>query len=310
MENESTEGGVLSLDLPAALDDWLAERADDLGVDRSELVVQLVGSYRAAADAEDGEELAAAVDGASVDVESTVRAEVDEAVAAATPDEDALARRVETRLEPRLDELDAEFEEKLDDVRRRVVQLKQEIDGKADGEHEHEELRRLDELAAAVETLRERLDESTSESESGDAELASRVDDLGQKLTQLARVVVELRDDAAEEDGPLTEIRRTAAREGYETAVCGACGESVHVGLLPEAECPHCRSPFGGLVEGSGGLFSSSPRLVGPHDRSDGGDDESDGQSTAAEPVSGLVSDDDPDDGGDGPVTADGGTHE
>jgi hypothetical protein len=313
MENESTEGRTLSVDLPAALDGWLAERADELDVGESELLVQLVGSYRAAADAEDGakdppaDTIAADV----ADIEAIVRETVDEAVAAAAPDEDAIARRVEDRLASRIDGVETEFEGQLDDVRRRVVQVKQEADSKAAGDHDHDEFRRLDEVASAVEELREQVDEPAAEAGPADAEpeWSAQVEELRTKLTQLARIVVELRDEVGQrsDDETLREIKRTAAREGHEEAVCGACNETVHVGLLPEAECPHCRSPFGGLAEGSGGLFASKPRLVGPHGRRDTGHDDED---------AGAVSDISPEEGPDGeadggtPVTTDGGADE
>lgn len=311
MENESTEGRTLSLDLPAALDEWLTERADELGVDESELLVQLLGSYRVAADAEAdaAEELADTLTEGDAAIESTVQEAVDEAVAMAAPDEDAIARRVENRLASQLDEMEAEFDENLEDVRRRVVQVKQEIDAKAAGDHDHDEFRRIDELAAAVEELRETVDESESEA-TDTAELAARMDDTRSKLIQLARIVVRLRDESNEEpadDGTLTEIKRIAAREGYEKAVCGACDETVHVGLLPDAECPHCRSPFGDLMEVSGGLFGSKPRLVGPDERRNTGHD--DGETEA---MSSIVHEEQTDGGGDGesPVTADGGADE
>jgi predicted Zn-ribbon and HTH transcriptional regulator len=286
MENESTEGRTLSLDLPAALDQWLTERAAETDVDRSELVVQLLGSYRTAADVADEESveaLEAAIDDGAVDVDAAARQAADEAVTAAVPDEAALADRVTEqvmdRVEGRLDEVEAEREEQLEDVRRRVIQVKKEADSKAPADHGHPELESVDRLATELESLRAHVDEVEAAADGADeAEaLASDLDDVQAKLTQLARIVVRLQNDDDGDDA-LTEIKRTAAREGYEAAACGACGESVSVALLPEAACPHCRSPFGGIVAGSGSLFGSKPRLVGPHDqteadRTDGGAD-------------------------------------
>jgi hypothetical protein len=312
MENELTEGRTLSLNLPAALDAWLTERADELGVEESELLLQVIGSYQVAAETEDeaAEELADTI--AGEDIEMTIRETVDDAVAAAAPDEDAIARRVEDRLVSRLDGIEEEFEEKLEDVRRRVVQVKQEADAKAGADHDHEEFRRLDRLASTVEELQERVDESEAESEGADERAArtEQVDDIRSKLTQLARVVVQLRDEMEGEttdDETLVEIQRTAAREGYERAVCAACDETVHVGLLPEAECPHCRSPFGSFAEGSGGLFASKPRLVGPSENQRAGPDDGESATTSSSTSEERTGGE----GGDGsPMSADGGTHE
>ncbi len=315
MDPESTEGRTLSLDLPAALDEWLTDRTEELDVDESELVLQLVGSYRVAADADDDgtvAELAATTDEGAVDVEAAVREEVDAALAGATVDEDAIIRQTETRLSERADALEAEFDEKLDDVRRRVVQLKSEVGEKSSAGHDHEAFERLDELAAGLDEIRAEMQKLQGTDE-GDEDLAARVGDLEGKLDTLARVVVQLR-DAPDDDGDevLMEIKRTAARQGADEARCESCGETVSIGLLPEAECPHCRSPFDGLVEGSGGLFGSTPRLVGPGERggteSDG--DAGDGGAVDSE-LSGLGTDDgsgvDPAGDGDGAVSTDGG---
>ena len=278
MNSESTEGRTLSLDLPAALDEWLADRAEELDVDESELVLQLVGSYRVAADADDGTaaELAATTDEGAVDVEEAVREEVDAALAGATVDEDAIIRQTETRVNERADALEAEFDEKLDDVRRRVVQLKGEVGEKASADHDHEAFERLDALAAGLDEVRAEMQKLQGTDE-GDGDLAARVGDLEGKLDTLARVVVRLRDAPGDVgDEVLVEIKRAAARLGADEARCESCGETVSIGLLPEAECPHCRSPFEGLVEGSGGVFGSTPRLVGPGER---GDTEPDGDA-------------------------------
>ena len=309
MEHESTEGRTLSLDLPAALDEWLAARADELDVDESELVLQLIGSYRVAADADDGEtaaELADTIDDGAVDVEGTVREEVDAALAGATADEDAIVRRMETRVSERADALEAELDEKLDDVRRRVVQLKTEVGEKAPADHDHEAFERLDELATGLDEVRAAMGELHGADER-EGDLAVRVSDIERKLNTLARVAVQLRDapdDAGDET--LVEIKRAAARAGADEAKCEGCGETVNIGLLPEAACPHCRSPFGRLVEGSGGLFGAAPRLIGPRER---GDTEPDGD--VGSELSGLVTDEgsgaDPEEDGDGAVSTDGG---
>ncbi len=274
MENESTEGRTLSLELPAALDEWLTERASELDVDRSELIRQLIGGYQVAADAADEESVEAlegAIETGTLDVEATVRSTVDDAVSSAAPDEAAIAARVTDQVDDRIDALEAEMDENLDDIRRRVVQVKQEADAKAPADHTHPELEGVEQVASEVERLREQVAELEGQTGRSD-ELAAELEDVQEKLTRLARAVVSMREDeSGGRDETLDDIRRKAAREGYEQATCGACGESVRVGLLPEAACPHCDSPFGDIVDRSGSLFGSSPRLVGTHD---GGEDE------------------------------------
>jgi len=53
MASESTEGGTVSVDLPSELRDWLDEQAAELGVDREQLLVQVIGAYRTTAEFDD-----------------------------------------------------------------------------------------------------------------------------------------------------------------------------------------------------------------------------------------------------------------
>jgi hypothetical protein len=267
MASESTEGRTMSLDIPATLDEWLTERATELEMDREELVVQLVGSYRATADTV-----------AAADTETAFESAVEEAVAGATPDEAAIAERVRERMDSRVDELAAETDEKLDDVRRRVLQVKEQAASRAAADHDHEEFARLADLETQVEDLHERLLAVAQHVEETEAASQEELATVEQKLNRLARVVVDMRDATASGSGEaavLADIKRTAAREDYETAICDACGERVRVAALPEPACPHCTNEFGDIVGGSGGLlglFSSDPRLTGRHAAADSGD--------------------------------------
>lgn len=264
MASESSEGARISVEVPPPLEEWLSRRADSSGMDREELLVGLLGAFKEAT--EEG----------NPDVETVV-------------DE-----RVGPLVDRRLDQFDEDLERKLDDIRRRVVQLKKEVDGKvAEGRFEalaeqvdelDERLRELDEALWGLDTEKlsdhdERLDElevSLQTRTETTVELDERLDDLESKLTRVARVVVALRKEHEEspeaetEDVPelptgtdetLLEIKRQAAREGITSAECDACGESVELSVLPESACPHCGAAFGGL-DGRGGMFSS-PRLVG-----------------------------------------------
>jgi DNA repair exonuclease SbcCD ATPase subunit len=273
MESEPTERWALSVSLSPALEEWLSERADQVGVEREELLVSLLAAYRDATTDESAEAV--------------------------------LEERAEALVERRLDQFDEDIERKLNEIRRRVVQLKGETDSKADAETVEELTARLDELESAVEELPTGADPNPDETAEPGAsvseeELAAlreslrsraetavkldeRLDDVESKLTRVARAVVTLRKEheAAEQeteaepmatlatapDETLMEIKRQAAREEIRTADCGACGERVGLSVLPEAACPHCGASFGGL-DGVDGMFSS-PRLVG-----DGGPDD------------------------------------
>lgn len=302
MEDGSSEGRTLSLELPAALDAWLAERSSELDVDRSELVLQALDGYRTAADSAEEDAVAAlrtALEEGSVDLEETVR--------------DAITDSLADRLYGRIETLESETEESLDDIRRRVVQVKQETDAKADADHSHPEFDRVDRIDEEFESLRERV--AALEADAPD-DLAADVAETRTRLTRLARVVTRLHEERRaerEEETTLDEIRRTAARKGHERAVCEACEETVRISLLPTARCPHCEYPFGRLVDGAGGLFGGLPRLVG-------GREDTGGEATARSelPVPGAGDGsgrpDEPRDGtgeapmdGGSPVTTDGG---
>jgi polyhydroxyalkanoate synthesis regulator phasin len=259
------EGRTLSVELPVALDEWLTERSAELDIDRSELAARVLGGYRAAA-VSTGEGSTTGLEAAAGrdldDLDTTIQERVEEAVAATGPDEAAVAERVASRLDDRIDQLETETGGKLDDVRRRVVQLKEETGAKADDDHTHPELDRIEGLTDEVATLRERVADLEAD---GADDLAEDVADIETKLTRIARGVTRLH-AARGGESTLDDVRRVAAREGYERADCEACGESVSVGLLPELRCPHCDQPFERITEGSGGMFGSSARLVGPRD--------------------------------------------
>ncbi|MEF8841540.1 MAG: hypothetical protein V5A62_07915 [Haloarculaceae archaeon] len=228
MASESPERSPVPVTLPPSLDEWLAERADAAGVDRGELLVQLAATYRAAA--EDGDaasELVSAVEGTATD---------------------AATERVDDRLGSFRSSLDSQ----LQAIRKRIVQLKHEVDERADASRVNELStrvdgldERLDGLEGTVGTLRTELetrprvleDEETStgrtdEHHGGhdgsvvDPELVERLDDVESKLVRLARAVVGLREGgvpAGDGDVPgapdIGESRGTTLRELKRTAV-------------------------------------------------------------------------------------------
>jgi hypothetical protein len=267
MVRESPGQHPVPVTLPPALDEWLAEHADEAGIDRGELLVQLAATYRAAA--EDG----AAAGGLVNAVEE-----------AAT---DAATERVDDRLDSFRSSLDSQ----LQVIRKRVVQLKRESDEKAEANRVNELStradglderlgdvdERLDDLEDAVGTLREEVEERPTDGDGpgpsaprdadadrGDAPggrdgtaldpgIVERLDDVESKLVRVARAVVELREEhppGATGDGALRELKHAAAREGVREARCAGCEGTVDLALLPEAVCPHCDAPVRGLAVG------------------------------------------------------------
>ena len=249
MASEPTEGETVSVGLPEDLDAWLDEHAEGLGLEPEALFQRLLAAYQVAVTAEEGE----------VDPQHDV-----------------------TALADRLDRLEGTHQTDIEDVRRRVLQLKTLTDEKADADHDHDTLQHTDERLAALETD---VDDLTAQvdrlaARTTDAEPVEREElaDVREKLSRVASAVVALRKDRTREadrsattpTAPgvdteaadrLLELKRTAAREGYERAACGACGESSHVHLLPEPACPACGTPFTDLVELGG--FRKRPTLVG-----------------------------------------------
>ncbi|WP_255148970.1 hypothetical protein [Halorarius halobius] len=230
MASEPTDGERVSRG--DDLDGWLDERAGALGLDREQFVERLLAAYRAAV----------------------------------TGSDDVAAD--DAPLGGRLDRIEREHEANLEDVRKRVLQLKGTTEEKAPVDHRHEEFDELDGLEKRLSALEDEVDSLAADadrlrdSESAiDEELAV----VASKLDRLARAVVEMRN--AEESGSggddtdrLRELQRTAAREGHERADCAACGETVHVGLLPEASCPACNASLH-HIEG-GGLLRTATLTV------------------------------------------------
>jgi predicted Zn-ribbon and HTH transcriptional regulator len=236
--------------LPDDLEGWLDEQAADSGRDRQEVLTRAVATYRLLAAAEDG-----------ADAEP-----LDQQVAA---------------LADRVDELDANNDERIEDVRDRIVQVMQVAKGKADAEHDHPDLAdRIDDVAASeaehaedLESLQRalaKLDRQVADGfdnyESVLSTLADRADETDGKLDTLANAVVSLRRRVAELEAidarrsAVEAIQREANSRNVAAADCEGCGKRVHVGLLSAPRCPHCEEPFAGIEPGS--WFLGSATLV------------------------------------------------
>jgi len=260
---DGTSDGVegATLEGPAAA--WLAERADELGLDEAVFLKRVVAAYRSVEDNDLDADLATSDEHADrlddlADRVDEVESQVGEA-------------------ESRVEDAEADFDEKLQDVRERVVQVKREADGKADADHDHPDLaedvldaleaaKRLDEEAAMltedVAELTDRVDAGFENFEAVLEFLRDEADDLSGKVTTLASAVVSMREavrtvGAAESRRARTDaLKRTANVSGVEEADCEDCGQSVTLALLTAPECPFCGAPFEDVEAGSG-WFSS-----------------------------------------------------
>jgi methionyl-tRNA synthetase len=270
MASEPTE--TVTVRLPSDLDNWLDEQARELGVNRETVLVQMLASYRATAELDGDIDAAEFEFGAPSDeqLEEVVDRRVEEALEAALAEQlpDA-TEAIERRVGSRVDSAQAEFQEKLEDVRERVVQVKQEADAKAPADHDHEEFDRLvafgrhvDGLQEDVEHLTERLDATLPEQETAIEELEADLDTVQERLRTVAWAVRDLREDVENDTGlaAVERVKRAAAKADVGRARCENCGNGVEVALLTDPHCPHCEATVTDVEEASG--FFSKPKLL------------------------------------------------
>jgi len=279
----------MSISVPAELEDWLDEQAAAAGTEPEQFLVQLLTAYRETADLDD--ESAVAV--TEEELASTVESELEERLAAL---DDGIDDRIETavddqvetaldetltgrvseatssvqrQLNDRIDSVESEFDEKIDDVRDRVIQVKKEADGKAPNDHTHEGLSelqavtdRLDELETELDSLRTEFEETVPDYGEGIENAEGRLDRMEDRLQTIAWVVSDLRDAQGSTGGLETveRIKRAAAKADIQRANCENCGESVLLSLLTDPKCPHCDATVSNVEPASG--WFSKPTLV------------------------------------------------
>ncbi|MCQ4333170.1 hypothetical protein KM295_06690 [Natronomonas sp. F2-12] len=257
MATEPAADSEQSVALSSPLSEWLDERAAALGVDRNWLLVELLETYREMAelDPEEVDALQSAAATSKDDVRTVEREEFDD-------------------LERRIEEIDAALSEHVEDLRGRILQLKEAVESSAPADHEHPEIgtlsRRIETIASTLEDLEAESEATATELEELGSDLESNEDRLGTvetRLHRLARVVLELKQRAegtADSAEALDSIRRTANRNGTTAADCENCGERLRIGLLTEAACPHCEQTFRDIEYPSSilGRFRS-PQLTG-----------------------------------------------
>ncbi|KAB1198661.1 MULTISPECIES: hypothetical protein [Haloferax] len=239
--------GDAGVSLPEGLQEWVDERAEAQDVDSVTILARAINTYR----------LAVTDTGTSLDEIESVSDRLDS-------------------VEGRVDGLEGTVQEKIDDVRMRVVQVKRETDGKAPRDHDHPDLREgLDRATADIETLRDQLTEVESRVDAGFdnyEEILTYLDetttDLDEHLGVVAQSLLNLRSRAADieaaelERKALGDLLRLANDTGERKALCDDCGETVHLDLLTEPRCPACRSAFEDLSP-SKGFFGSATLHTG-----------------------------------------------
>ncbi|QDX40615.1 hypothetical protein [Salarchaeum sp. JOR-1] len=239
--------------------EWLEARADESNLDPDAFLMRLVAAFRTIEE--------------SGDVSFATESELDD-----------LSGDV-AALEDDVDALRSATEDDLEDVRERVVEVAEELDEKADAQHDHSEL--TERIDTAVETVRELREETRAVSEEVDdlrewatdgfenyedvlEYLTETTEELDEKVGTLARVLVEVRRStgslaaAEEERAAAGALKHMANEQGVREAVCGECENAVDIALLTDATCPFCQSTFSG-VESSRrfGLFQSATLTTG-----------------------------------------------
>jgi small-conductance mechanosensitive channel len=269
---------------------WVDRRADELGVSRTAVLGEALAAYREVV-ASDGE-FEPVADEADLDALADRVTDLDDRLDALAADLDAERDRLaalEERggdgavdpervadLDRAVDALGTELDEKIADVRERVIQVKREADGKAPADHDHADLAERVERAAATASdaderavaVERRVDEGFENFEELLSYLTDTTEELESRASTLARAAVDLRERTAALETERAarrvadEIRATAARSGDRTAVCEACSRDVRLGLLGRPACPHCGTAVTDL-EPSRGLFGSATLVTG-----------------------------------------------
>lgn len=291
MASEQADGSSVTVHLPADLAEWLRERADALDVTPEAVLRRVLSSYRATAD------MGVDLDGDAVDVDLENSAATEfvepvigaalvdavgpdgadgeewpqldrleelatEAAMAAVADRDVESGDRIADVESRLDALEADVADKIEDVRGRVIEVKRETDDKAPADHDHESIEAVRGRLSSLESEVESLSETVSALDGGEtsdrvASVEADLADVEDRLTTVAWVVRDLREARESDTGTaaLAELKHDAAVADVSRAKCENCGEGVDIGLLTEPACPHCEATVS-TVEPASGFFS------------------------------------------------------
>jgi septal ring factor EnvC (AmiA/AmiB activator) len=259
--------GEQSEAFPDELRDWVERAAAADDADPETILARAVATYR------------------------YLDSEADDAV-----DAEGVSDRIET-LADRVAAVEDDLDEKIEDVRSRVVQVKRESDAKAARDHDHPALDdRIEATEAAVADaeatvadLEDRLDRGFENYEEILEYLTDATDDLDRRIGTLSEAVADVRTDldhvvTAEHGRRAVDDLRTAAnRHGQRSAACGDCESTVDVALLSRPRCPHCEATFVDF-EPSQGFFGSATLATGDRPALAAGDGPTDGADSDAEP--------------------------
>lgn len=299
MASEGVEDTTVPVSVSEDVRDWLDEQAAAADADPGEVAGRLLAAYHAVVEGDGG-----------VDVDAPVPAPATRP-GAGGPIGDANANGVtEDELDERVAQLQDELHELIEDVRKRVVQLKRELDEKAPADHEHdahEALRsRVDDAETRIEELEgdadriedfertaeriddlerdvDRLDESVGTIEDGFENyeevltfLVEETEAIQDRLDTLARAVVAVRSDVESiaarraRREQVRELKRAASQYGVRRADCESCDATIEIALLTEPACPHCASQFTDLAPGTRFLRSNTLETGAPPALTDG----------------------------------------
>ena len=151
------------------------------------------------------------------------------------------------------------IQDRIEDVREKIITLARRQEEKSEKDHNHPEL--LDDLSE----VEERIEEIESDFQDQSQEIQSlkddiktvsdRESDLREKATDLAHSHLELKEafedlrDYLEEenDDRLSRILTEAQKNQVSVADCQNCGSKIDISILRESECPFCESQLSGL---------------------------------------------------------------
>lgn len=264
-------------ELPEPLREWVESRAAETGREPTEVLLRAAAAYRLLDENDELLPEPPLTDG-SVDAETLAAADGQPALDAASVDGAATDEDL-TALTDRVAALESELDEKVDDVRERVIQVKRETDQKAAVDHGHRDLRadtraaseradeavetaddaarRADEAAATAETATEEIEALREEFADLDAAveggfenyedvlrgLKDATDDVRSRADRLADVLADLRDrvSAVESTRSLREATATLRREANQKGVTEAvCGSCESTVHLGLLSAPRC----------------------------------------------------------------------
>lgn len=207
-----------------ATDEWIDRIAESEGLNRDEVVEQLVSSYWTLKEmhglmehSEEGMDTEA--DPLPLDIETLYSETLSEELGEITS---------------RLDRLETELDErgvKAGEIGTRVETLAQRLSSVEEklGDRQNELQSRFDEEFANLETILDYLIEMT--------------DDLESRLDQVVEEQAAERTHREEQER-LVDLKRLASRLGVKSAKCEYCDERIEIALLPTPDCPQCDRRF------------------------------------------------------------------